>query len=529
MAAPYNATILRVVAADRPPFIYSNSSSPYGWSGLLVDLLPVVLALAGLNATLKFHKSPSNTGGVLQNGTWTGVAGEMIYGRADIAAFPFSQSWERLPFMDFTFPFDGRGLAILIKRPIASDAASVFTKPFAPSLWVLAGCTVIGFALVLNILSWMSPLGNYKVVRIRNMRTQAEEQRYVLQDTSKSYLVDVLMTLNQNAPMPRSRSWSIRISSAGFYFFMIILISAYTANFTSVLTANQLIPTVTSLQDILRSNESFAVNSGGGYYTYMTQSTDAQILTLQPQLKTANATIGGVEAVRSGRVIAYITELPSLIYFAGLKPCDLEVVGTPFGPAVLVMGLQKNSSYTKPINTAMERLKANGYLDTLNNKWIYNSSQCASILGQEDEAGALSLDDFSGLYLVLLHIILISSLWVAFEKSALVVLSRHPRLAENLAALRAAFRRRKKRFDLVRAFSQSHETANSANWWRAVYRAIARKYVSGAVAVKFCRAGPLPEFRVRPKSPSAANRPDMRSFLLEFNLGSNAPNATDRS
>jgi hypothetical protein len=61
----------------------------------------------------------------------------------------------------------------------------------------------------------------------------------------------------------------------------------------------------------------------------------------------------GLAMVRNGSVDAFITDAPTLQYFAGRQPCDLTVVGNDFGPGALVYGLQKNSSLTGPLNDAM--------------------------------------------------------------------------------------------------------------------------------------------------------------------------------
>ena len=57
--------------------------------------------------------------------------------------------------------------------------------------------------------------------------------------------------------------------------------------------------------------------------------------------------------VRNGSVTAFLTDAPTLQYYAGRVPCDLTVVGNNFGPGALVYGLQKNSSLTAPLNAAM--------------------------------------------------------------------------------------------------------------------------------------------------------------------------------
>lgn len=70
---PVNATrLIHVVAAERPPYAYPNASSPYGWSGLLVQLIPLLFQVAGYNASFRFYQAPQNAGGTLTNGTWSG-------------------------------------------------------------------------------------------------------------------------------------------------------------------------------------------------------------------------------------------------------------------------------------------------------------------------------------------------------------------------------------------------------------------------------------------------------------------------
>jgi hypothetical protein len=53
-----------------------------------------------------------------------------------------------------------------------------------------------------------------------------------------------------------------------------------------------------------------------------------------------DATFPGLDSVRSGAVSAYISEAPTLRYYAGMQPCDTAVVGQSFGPSVYTLGLQ---------------------------------------------------------------------------------------------------------------------------------------------------------------------------------------------
>lgn len=73
-------TFLRVVAADRPPFVFLDSarSGNAQFYGLLVDLLPVLLsygAAAADNTTLQYYAVPPSGGQLKHNGTWAGAVG----------------------------------------------------------------------------------------------------------------------------------------------------------------------------------------------------------------------------------------------------------------------------------------------------------------------------------------------------------------------------------------------------------------------------------------------------------------------
>ncbi|GAQ88650.1 glutamate receptor [Klebsormidium nitens] len=453
MANLASLTQINVVVAERPPYAYPNASDPYGWSGMLVSLIPVLFQAAGINASLNFYESPDNGGGTLKNGTWNGVTGELIAKRADIAAFPLVQSPGRPDYIDMSYSYNEAGLGILVKKQISSSSGTtLYLKPFTSDLWAVLICTVLGMGFALYLLSLVSPLGGYAIKRMRNVTAGTEEQRYVIEDMLDSFLIDVLMAAVNNAWEPRGKSWSIRLPFVAYIFFMLIIISSYTANFASYLTVNQFSTVVSSLQDLKKGGLNFTINAGGATYTYFTQSLAPTILTLQPKLSTVDATFPGLDSVRSGAASAYIGESPTLRYFAGMEPCDLAVVGQPFGPSVYTLGLQFNSPYTPRINEAMLTLKGNGYLDRLQRIWIQDANVCGGN-SASDTIGALSISDFSGLWYLLLVAIAFGFVWAGLERYVLFLLTRYPSLRDRLAAWKAAAARHGKNFEMTRVFS----------------------------------------------------------------------------
>lgn len=129
-------SVLRVVTAHRPPLVYSNSNDSSTFTGFLVDLLPRLLQEAGVQRPFELtelqgvragsclpctpcaamlgtsggdfaghwrrccHATQATAGKLLDNGTWTGVMGELTQGRADLALFPLTLTLDREPAID---------------------------------------------------------------------------------------------------------------------------------------------------------------------------------------------------------------------------------------------------------------------------------------------------------------------------------------------------------------------------------------------------------------------------------------------
>ena len=60
----------------------------------------------------------------------------------------------------------------------------------------------------------------------------------------------------------------------------------------------------------------------------------------------------------------------------------MQVIGLPFGPANLVLGLPKNSPLTPLLNGAILQLRGNGVIDQLKRRWVDDLDQCTSAASQ---------------------------------------------------------------------------------------------------------------------------------------------------
>lgn len=85
----------------------------------------------------------------------------------------------------------------------------------------------------------------------------------------------------------------------------------------------------------------------------------------------------GIEAVRSGKLHAFIWDSPRLEYEAA-KDCTLVTLGELIARSGYGVGLQKNSYWTSSVTLAVLGLHESGFMESLDNKWILSGAdECA--------------------------------------------------------------------------------------------------------------------------------------------------------
>lgn len=186
--------------------------------------------------------------------------------------------------------------------------------------------------------------------------------------------------------------------------------ASYTANLAAFLTVQHLTSPITGLTGLLRVNGTFAVTGGGSTFSYFMAALDPIAAALEPSMRIYNTTqvpaaaflpknlgyrdvhgahkhtaasspllscacenehqqvlFAGAQdataAVEARQVTAFLTDTPTLEYYADQLPCDVTVVGQSFGPSSLSFGLPKGSPLTKRLNDALLVLSGNGVLD----------------------------------------------------------------------------------------------------------------------------------------------------------------------
>lgn len=90
-----------------------------------------------------------------------------------------------------------------------------------------------------------------------------------------------------------------------------------------------------------------------------------------PRIKLFDTFGASVQALQSGDVDTVLMDQTSANGYIGASPGAFKVVGTPLGSEDFGFILTPESDLVAPINAALAQIKADGTMDTLQQKWFY--------------------------------------------------------------------------------------------------------------------------------------------------------------
>lgn len=91
-----------------------------------------------------------------------------------------------------------------------------------------------------------------------------------------------------------------------------------------------------------------------------------------PRIKLFETFGASVQALKAGDVDTVLMDKTSADGYIGAMPGAFKIVGGPLGTEEFGFILKKGSDLTAPINAAIAAMKADGTLDALNKKWLYD-------------------------------------------------------------------------------------------------------------------------------------------------------------
>ncbi|XP_075248536.1 glutamate receptor ionotropic, kainate 2-like [Convolutriloba macropyga] len=258
---------LRVVTVEEEPFIIRKTSSDWEkelFDGYCIDVLNAIQTEVAASSssqeqrgrdtkersfTYSVYTVADGQYGVYseEEGGWTGVVGDLLKGKADIAVAGMIRNYDREKVVDFVASHMDYGVSILIRRPIGGGGHNLFgfLAPLAPSVWICICLTGFFTALVLFALARYSP-------NSVNNRTSSDKKKECLFPDTIWFVLSSFMQQgidSQPAQIPN------RILVSFWYFFALIIVATYTANLAAFLTVTRMDHEIRGLSDLANQKE----------------------------------------------------------------------------------------------------------------------------------------------------------------------------------------------------------------------------------------------------------------------------------
>ncbi|XP_047326951.1 glutamate receptor 2.7-like [Impatiens glandulifera] len=193
-----------------------------------------------------------------------------------------------------------------------------------------------------------------------------------------------------------------RIVVALWLFVVFVVTSSYQASLTSMLTVPRLVPNITDVSWLIKTNAPVGCDGDSFVKNYL-----KQVLEFSPaNIKNISSQYSYPDAFRSGNITAAFLELPYLKVFLK-ENHGYQVSGPTYRFGGLGFVFQKGSPIVDDVSEAILMMSENGKLKDLEDKWFNGSmSNTATDIG----TNGLGLESFWDLYIISLVISTVSLL-----------------------------------------------------------------------------------------------------------------------
>ncbi|KAK8780355.1 hypothetical protein V5799_018299 [Amblyomma americanum] len=370
---------LVVTTIVEPPFLmYKNandtSEDEDNLEGYCKDLIVKLMRSMGREYSIRIVKD--NKYGVRDKSSqsgWNGIIGEILRKEADIAVAPLTITSERSQAVYFTEPFMKSGLAVLARRadiePLSVFSVFSFLRPLSWEVWL---CLLSAYVAVALLLFFINRL-NLAVATPPRTPPGTCSHFY----NSLWYALGAFMSEECNNCRPKSVG--SRLISLGWWFFVLVMLSMYTAQ----LWVNQPFKAPSGpVKDVkelaMQEKVEYGIVRDSATEEFFRRTKDSFYARMWDSMASFNNTMTatneeGVARVRESEGnYAFIVDTAKIQYATQKAPCDLVQIGDTFQPSGYGVVVSHKSPLKKILDVTVARLQEDEELIALHKKWFGN-------------------------------------------------------------------------------------------------------------------------------------------------------------
>ncbi|XP_037651602.1 glutamate receptor ionotropic, kainate 5-like isoform X1 [Sebastes umbrosus] len=399
-----NKTLIVTTILENPYLMrkpnYQNFQGNEQYEGFCVDMLREMADILKFSFKIKLVDD-GLYGAPEPNGSWTGMVGELINRKADLAVAGFTITSEREKVIDFSKPFMTLGISILYRVHLGRKPGYFsFLDPFSPAVWLFMLLAYLAVSCVLFLAARLSPYEWYNPHPCLRERKDVLENQYTL-GNSLWFPVGGFMQQGSEI-MPRALS--TRCVSGVWWMFTLIIISSYTANLAAFLTVQRMENPIESPDDLAdQTNIQYGTIHGGSTMTFFMNSRYQTyqrmwnyMYSKQPSVFVKSTEEGIARVVNSK--YAFLMESTMNEYYRSLN-CNLTQIGGLLDTKGYGIGMPLGSPYRDEITLGILQLQESNRLEILKRRW-WEGGQCPK--EEDHRAKGLGMENIGGIFVVLI-------------------------------------------------------------------------------------------------------------------------------
>ncbi|CAM2107687.1 unnamed protein product [Caretta caretta] len=400
----FNTTLIVTTILENPYLMLKgNHQALEGndrYEGFCVDMLKELAEILHFN--YKIRLVGDGVYGVPEvNGTWTGMVGELIARKADLAVAGLTITAEREKVIDFSKPFMTLGISILYRVHMGRKPGYFsFLDPFSPGVWLFMLLAYLAVSCVLFLVARLTPYEWYSPHPCSQGRCNLLVNQYSLGNSLWFPVGGFMQQGSTIAP----RAVSTRCVSGVWWAFTLIIISSYTANLAAFLTVQRMDVPIESVDDLadqtaieygtIHGGSSMTFFQNSRYQTY--QRMWNYMYSKQPSVFVKSTEEGIARVLNSN--YAFLLESTMNEYYRQ-RNCNLTQVGGLLDTKGYGIGMPVGSIFRDEFDLAILQLQENNRLEILKRKW-WEGGKCPK--EEDHRAKGLGMENIGGIFVVLI-------------------------------------------------------------------------------------------------------------------------------
>ncbi|XVF32050.1 hypothetical protein REPUB_Repub17cG0048400 [Reevesia pubescens] len=356
------------------------SQKAISFKGYCIDVFAAVMAKMPYAVPYEFI--PFATPDHKSAGSYNDLIDQVYYGNYDAVVGDISIRANRSLYVDFTLPYTQSGVSMIVPiRDNRKNNAWVFLKPLTWDLWVTSGCFFVFIGFVVWVLEH----------RI-NQDFRGPPAHQV--GTMFWFSLSTIMFAHREKVVSNLARFVMII----WCFVVLILIQSYTASLTSLLTIEQLQPTVTDINELIKRRESIGYHDGS-FVEGILMELKFDKFQLKKYKSPEELHELFAKGSANGGISAALDEFPVLRLFLA-KYCDKYTMVEPtFKTAGFGFVFAKGSPLLLDVSIAILNVTQGDEMNQIEEKWFKNGTVCPDT-NPSISSNSLGLESFWGLFLI---------------------------------------------------------------------------------------------------------------------------------